>query len=84
MPANFQIPTKLCTDLPNGMNKRFSVGDIFFYFGQNPGGPRPSDRGKILIIRQFKLFLPSFDVMRFYIDLCWHNKSFKSVINDLK
>jgi hypothetical protein len=28
-PANVQILTKLCTDLPEGMNKRFSFGDIF-------------------------------------------------------
>ena len=60
VPANFQIPTKLCTDLPKGMNKRFSVGDIFFTLGktQEGPGPRPSDRWKILIIRQFELFLP--------------------------
>ena len=50
-PANFQMPTKLCTDLSKGMNKLFSVGDIF-YRGENQGGERPSDRGKILIIRQ--------------------------------
>ena len=38
VPANFQIPTKLCTDLPKGMNKRFSVGDIFFTLGKTQEG----------------------------------------------
>ena len=33
-PANFQILTKLCTDLPKGINKRFSVRDIFLPWGK--------------------------------------------------
>ena len=81
-PTNFQILTKLCTDLVKGMNKRFSVGDIF-YRGENPGGPRPSDRGLILIFRYIRSRL-LFDVMRYYIDLFRHKKSFKSYINALK
>ena len=38
VPANFQIPTKLCTDLPKGMNKLFTVGDIFFTLGKTQEG----------------------------------------------
>ena len=46
VPANFQIPTKLCTDLPKGMNKRFSVGDIFFTLGKTQEGHAHLTMGK--------------------------------------
>ena len=38
LPANLQILTKLCRDLPEGMNKQFSVGDIFFTMGKTQEG----------------------------------------------
>ena len=38
LPANLQILTKLCTDLPKGMKNRFPSGDIFFTVGKTQEG----------------------------------------------